>query len=224
MRMLGGAAVCGVAVQEQFAPRHARSDGGIGAGRREGEGGYSASTGKQRRTPSRRLTAMSSAPSVARATASGAAGSPENAIDEVEPPLHAGVENRGAGEEGGGGGLMGLLHGFGQDWMQQDLFGLAKGWRAGAGVIVGEEGKGRDEDFRMDSVRHLGVGCAFGLHAYMRRCTHAHIHTRTHTYLHVFALTHTPCLSVFVFLSLPHSHPPLFCFYLCVSLFVSFSI
>ena len=104
MRMLGGAAVCGVAVQEQFAPRHARSDGGIGAGRREGEGGYSAGTGKQRRTPSRRLTAMSSAPSVTRATASGAAGSPENAIDEVEPPLHAGVENRGAGEEGGGGG------------------------------------------------------------------------------------------------------------------------
>ena len=164
MRMLGGAAVCGVAVQEQFAPRHARSDGGISAGRREGEGGFSAGTGKQRRTPSRRLTAMSSAPSVARATASGAAGSPENAIDEVEPPLHAGVENRGAGEEGGGV-LMGLLQGFGQDWMQQDLFGLAKGWGAGAGVIVGGEGKERDEDLRMDSVRHLGVGCAFGLYA-----------------------------------------------------------
>ena len=223
MRMLGGAAVCGVAVQEQFAPRHARSDGGIGAGRREGEGGYSAGTGKQRRTPSRRLTAMSSAPSVTRATASGAAGSPENAIDEVEPPLHAGVENRGAGEEGGGV-LMGLLQGFGQDWMQQDLFGLAKGWGAGAGVIVGGEGKGRDEDFRMDSVRHLGVECAFGLYAYMRRCIHAHIHTRTHTYLHAFAFTQTPCLSVFVFLSLPPSHPPLFCFCLCVSLFVSFSI
>ena len=115
---------------------------------------------------------------------------------------------------------MGLLQGFGQDWMQQDLFGLAKGWGAGAGVIVGGEGKGRDEDFRMDSVRHLGVECAFGLYAYMRRCIHAHIHTRTHTYLHAFAFTQTPCLSVFVFLSLPPSHPPLFCSCLCVSLFV----